>query len=537
MCSESFAQEKRFIQHLESAHGVIDHFSLYLKVKHEGVHPTCSCDQSCQELLTWSGWKLGFTSKFVRGHNAKVESVFTDPERRKSMLEKRVEGFKSGRNRAWNVGLNKETSQKVKEAGEKASSTLLEGYASGRIKDWRDDKIKAQTASHKMSQTKKDANIQPWNLGLNKGTNESIASAAQKISESYSRREMGRRINVADFLNRISTTDFILVSDPNDYKTRRVERLLFRCKSCGTEQSKSLAMLEESPRCFVCHPKESTGQLELYDFVKSICPDAQLSSRDVIPPKELDVWIPSRRFAIEYNGLYWHSQERQVDPKYHWKKLLSCRSAGVKLLSIYEDEWKYKRYIVEGMIRHRLLGPTHTYDARKLLVKEMTPAEARSFFDANHLEGHVVGSKYFGLYDVASSEFVAGISIRRPFHKKYEGSLELGRCCPAVGYNVRGWLGKLTTVARDHARGAGANGLITYVDLRVGSGEGYRASGWDFIEEGSEPRFWWTDFVNRFNRFKIRASSKEGLSQAEVAQHAGMSQIYGMPNALFRITV
>jgi hypothetical protein len=484
------------------------------------------------------GWKQGFTSKYARGHNARVDSIFFSDTLQKEMARKRREACSS----PWNAGLTKETSEKVLEMSRKISSSLLEGHSTGKIQDWRErDPTRAVHAAEKISATKKKkfalGALVPWNKGLSKETSPSIVHAARRISERYGSPGAGRRLKPTELRERIDrfSDKFQLVSSLEDYKTRRVDRLEFLCKSCGAQQMKSLAMLEESPVCFVCSPKESRGQLELFELVKALAPDAVLSDRSAISPKELDVWIPSRRLGIEYNGLYWHSAANLSDPEYHVKKMHACYGANISLFSIYEDEWRSKRHIVEGMIRHRLGLPAKKLDARKLEVVELGPSVARTFFDENHLEGHVVGMKYFALLDPASSEIMAAVSLRKPFHKKYEGALELGRCCTRVNYSIRGWLGKLTRAARDYAKSVGANKLITYVDLRVGIGSGYQAAGWTLVSAGSEPRFWWTDYTTRYNRFKFRADSKNGLSQAQVAAAAGVSQIFGLPNSLYAL--
>ena len=541
-CDAHFAQEKRFVGHLKDVHDISDHFSLYLETFHTGIHPKCVCDEQCTSLLAWSGWKNGFTSKYVRGHNARVYSVYGDPERQQSIVEKRREGFKAGKYSVWNKGLDKGSSDKIKGIADKISMTLAEGYSSGRIVDWRADAEKAETASRKSSFTKKarhsTGETVPWNSGLTKETHASVERTAKKVSQSYRKREAGKRLSVTELLDRVREAGkFTLVSDPECYRRRRIDRMLFQCNACGSEQSKSLAMLEESPVCFKCHPKESTGQLEIYEFIRTLGHDVQLSARDVIPPKEIDVWVPSKNLAIEYNGLYWHSSECKQDPLYHYKKLLACREVGVNLFSIYEDEWRDKKDVIKSMIKHRLMGCDRSYNARSLVLGDVSPAAARVFFDSNHLEGHVVGLRYLGLFEPETRELLAAISIRRPFHRKYDGGLELGRCCAKLGCNVRGWLGKLSSAAKQYARESGSSVLMTYVDMRVGAGTGYMAAGWKHIETGKEPRFWWTDFNKRLNRFSIRADSKNGISQAEAARAAKVSQIFGMPNIIFHLPI
>ncbi|MCK9320064.1 hypothetical protein, partial [Methanoculleus sp.] len=51
----------------------------------------------------------------------------------------------------------------------------------------------------------------------------------------------------------------------------------------------------------------SSYELELQDFIKSLNIDYVFQDRKILNGKELDIFIPSKKVAIEFNGLYWHS--------------------------------------------------------------------------------------------------------------------------------------------------------------------------------------------------------------------------------------
>lgn len=57
-----------------------------------------------------------------------------------------------------------------------------------------------------------------------------------------------------------------------------------------------------------------------------------------IYPKELDIYIPDLRLAIEYNGTWHHSIEAGKPKEYHLNKSLCCREKGIRLIHIYEFE-------------------------------------------------------------------------------------------------------------------------------------------------------------------------------------------------------
>ncbi len=326
---------------------------------------------------------------------------------------------------------------------------------------------------------------------------------------------------------------FTLLTDPNEYHNK-YQMLNLQCVTCGSVQAKSLKTLVETPKCFVCHPKESKGQLELYEFVKSLAPDAVLSDRSMLPNNaELDVYVPSCKLGIEYDGLYWHSVTCQSNVDRAQKKMSACNKLGIRLFVVYEDEWRDKRHIVEAMVRHRLSAPATVYDARKLTVSQLTTQQARNFLNVNHLDGYTPSTAKFGLID-STAGTVAALTLRRPIHGKYQGTLEVARCCSLVGASVRGWLGKLTKHASTWASTErGVKQLMTYVDGRVGQGVGYTSAGWQLVNATTYPRFWWTDYVDRYDRFKFRADKSRNMTEQQVADEAGVVRIYGCPNSLF----
>lgn len=537
-CESTFAQESRFLDHLTDAHGIVDHLQLYLDTFCGGVHRTCECSPSCTEKLTWSGWKKGFVSKFIRGHNARVDSVYLDADRQSEFATKRSIGYRDGRYSVWNTGLTKDTSDKLAAIAKKISISLAAAHASGSIVDWRGvDPERAASVAATISKKKKAAYASgecvPWNVGLTKENNASLASASKKISERYDLPEAGRRLGPEELFTRIDVhaDKFRLVSSIDDYRRRRVERMTFVCVNCGAEQQKSLAMLEESPICFSCKPRESKGQLEILEFITSLGIDAVSNDRSIIAPMEIDVLVPSSRLAIEYDGLYWHSVAVMSDRRRADKKRIAVESSGHRFLGIYEDEWRDKRSIVEGMIRHRLGMSSEVFNARDLKIEQLNAHQSRDFFESSHLEGNARSSTVFGLLDGA--KVVAAMSLRRPFHASRTTHMEVARSACLPGVSVRGWIGRLTSRCLQHAKDAGFRGLMTYVDSRVGSGVGYENGIWRPSTSSSSPRFWWTDFHNRFNRFKYRADSAAGLTQTDVATAAGVVEIWGCGNRAY----
>ncbi len=59
------------------------------------------------------------------------------------------------------------------------------------------------------------------------------------------------------------------------------------------------------------------------------------SDRSVIPPFEIDVTLPERKLAIEYDGVFYHSREGQKKRDVEKEKLLVAK--GWKLVRIVDE--------------------------------------------------------------------------------------------------------------------------------------------------------------------------------------------------------
>ena len=69
--------------------------------------------------------------------------------------------------------------------------------------------------------------------------------------------------------------------------------------------------------------------------------------------KEIDIYLPELKLGFEFNGLYWHS-ELHKEKLYHYNKYKLFKDNGIVLVSIWEDDWEYRKEIVKSMILNKL---------------------------------------------------------------------------------------------------------------------------------------------------------------------------------------
>jgi very-short-patch-repair endonuclease len=138
----------------------------------------------------------------------------------------------------------------------------------------------------------------------------------------------------------VKSIDYTLLS--TEYKNCD-EKLELVCNK-GHFCSISWDNLSHGKRCRKCTSLTSRSEKNVFSFVSSIYGGCILeNTRSVIPPYEVDIYLPDLNLAIEYCGLYWHSEKAGKDKQYHQKKFLMCREKGIRLVTIFEDELLNKR--------------------------------------------------------------------------------------------------------------------------------------------------------------------------------------------------
>ena len=108
-----------------------------------------------------------------------------------------------------------------------------------------------------------------------------------------------------------------------------------KCKVCGHIWSPSTGNLIEGYGCPICN-HSSTSYPEQYIFYMfiSIFGENNVISRDKsVITKELDIYIPSKKIAIEYGSWHWHKDKLEEDKN----KIKLCRDKGIKLITILDN--------------------------------------------------------------------------------------------------------------------------------------------------------------------------------------------------------
>lgn len=274
-------------------------------------------------------------------------------------------------------------------------------------------------------------------------------------------------------------------------------------------------------------------ELFIRDILDEYNIEYECNNRTILKGKELDIYIPSKRLAIECNGIYWHStlQKTQL---YHYYKWKCCKEQGIQLLTFWEDQIAHKTDIVKSILLAKLGIIPNKIGARKCEIREISNEEAFNFYQYNHIQGGTQGKVNIGLYHC--DELIGTMSFG---HHRYSQSptqqnWELIRFCTKLNTQITGGASKIFKYFTEHYN---PNTIISFSSNDISNGELYKQLGFHY-DNTSHSTYWYihSRSLERFHRstFTKNAIVKRGWKDAkdnswtelEVMTNRGYLQIY-----------
>ena len=205
------------------------------------------------------------------------------------------------------------------------------------------------------------------------------------------------------------------------YKTRS---MIYRCRlKCGAELCTNLLPIQKST--------SSNTTIEM--FVRNILDkyniEYQTNVRNIIKPKELDIYIPSKKLAIECNGIYWHS-DNKVSKKYHMDKYLKCAECNIELLTLWEDYIKSKPEYIEWVILSKLGIFVQNVKQHQYRIEKIDDDQYIKFLNDNQIPSIQIGNYKFGIFYNSEIIYVASFSDYN------DDTYELKNFYSKNGYNI-----------------------------------------------------------------------------------------------------
>lgn len=293
---------------------------------------------------------------------------------------------------------------------------------------------------------------------------------------------------VFDILNDKMKLKNIILSIPIEFRTIKnigikigLDKFDFQWTRVITYLEKYDFMTDKNLGIIPRTSNHSQPELEVKEFIQNLGFDCD-STRKILNGKEIDIFLPEKGIGIEFNGDYFHSDQK-VPHDYHFEKSKIACENNIRLIHIYQCEWEDPE--MQPKIKELLkiaLGKTDTkVYARNCEVKKIDNSEAKPFNDKNHLQGHRNAQVTYGLY--YKNTLVQLMSFSK--NRKYEW--EIIRGCPASNNIVVGGVSKLF---KHFVREYNPKEVFSYCDFNKFDGKGYEALGMEFIGYTGPDKFY-----------------------------------------------
>ncbi len=287
----------------------------------------------------------------------------------------------------------------------------------------------------------------------------------------------------------------------------------------------------------------SKGEIELFEFVQSIDNEAIRCDKKTLSGIELDILCKKHNIAIEYNGLFWHSEKQGKNKNYHLDKTEMCLKKGIRLIHIFSDEWECKKEIVKSRLLHLFGQDTEKIYARKCEIKQLESKTKSAFLNEYHLQGDDKSNISYGLYhngELVSVATFGKLRVNLGHKNRDTNNWELYRFC---GKNVVGGFSKLL---KKFIKENNPQKIITYSDRNWSPSPEhsfYGKVGFSFLSYTKPNYYYMLKYKKRENRFNYRKSvliSKgfdANKTEREIMFENGYDVIWDCGNLKYEMTI
>lgn len=328
ICNKKFNSHIPSAFHLTKMHNMTikDYYDKFYKKENEGICPVCG--KSTKFIRFVEGYRVFCSSKCAANY---LETI----EKRKATNFKKIGVCFPLQN------------ESIKN---KTKNTILEKYGvenPSQIQDVKDKKIKTTLEHYGV--------INPFNIDRVKEHCREKAKIKGKHKKFYFKKysSLYKTGKIIDFNNGLIT---IQCNNCNNISTMDQHLFFVRLKR-GHNPCLNCNKLTHP----ISHKEE-----EIYSIIKEQYHGIiKRNNRKIIPPQELDFYLPDINLAIEFNGTYWHADKRfykaddmliHGSAQYIWSrdenKQIECHKRGIKLISITEYDYDTNREnIIKTLIK------------------------------------------------------------------------------------------------------------------------------------------------------------------------------------------
>lgn len=182
-----------------------------------------------------------------------------------------------------------------------------------------------------------------------------------------------------------------------DKKANKAIKYTFKCKKCNFLFQDEFCIDQYGnsyPMCPVCSPKSAVNggrskqETELFYYIKDSYSGPVLENNRKVLAKnrELDIYLPELKLAIEFNGTFWHGYTKynyqdEIDLDEFKANFLSkkdeCETLGIRLITIPESLYNGKRDQILSYLKTEITGNV----INEYSIKEIDYNSALSFLE------------------------------------------------------------------------------------------------------------------------------------------------------------
>ncbi len=372
-----------------------------------------------------------------------------------------------------------DNTSKLKDNRKKAKQTMLERYGV-------DNVMKLNSVKEKIKSNNNKKYGVDWPLSLDVVKEKSNITYIQKY---------GGRGNASDIIRqKMKNTCYEKYGDLN-FSNRE------KAKQTMLERYGELAYHH------YCIPKDTNIEIFVQNILDKYNINYIKNNRSVLKGRELDIYIPSHKFAIEINGCHWHSVKFKPK-KYHFEKFKECLNEDIQLLTIWDDQIVGNPKLIESIILSKLGIYNERIYARKCDVRYVSPGDSLKFLSENHIQGGVNSSVRLGLYynDELISIMTFGKKRKSLNQKGQDGEWELYRFCNKINTQVIGGASKLLKYfIRNHKPTL----VESFSSNDISMGNLYKTL--SFKKNGESLSYWYVKDYKRYHRFNFTKKRLVGM--------------------------
>ena len=264
------------------------------------------------------------------------------------------------------------------------------------------------------------------------------------------------------------------------------------------------------------HNQTTSIETIVHDILDKYRVDYECNNRTILNGKELDVYIPSHKLAIECNGVYWHSSEVVNNNKQHYNKWKECNDLGLQLLTLWEDQIINQPQIIESIICSKLGIYKKRIGARQCQIREVSAVECKQFLECNHLQGSINSKIRYGLYYNNELQSIMTFGMKRRCMGGRD-EWELHRYCCKMGVQV---IGGAKRLFMHFINTIHPTTIESFSSNDISNGDLYKKLGFEFYSNSIS--YWYIKNMKRYHRYSF---SKHTLVAMGYDKNLSESQI------------